>query len=319
MEVAKWEERGTANIVVIDNLWLMVKRPDDYLKRVKPLLNIGGLMRYDFGKGGIVLNQLKLMRSEVNPVNTDKKNAVCKTLLANLGAVFAGERTVLAGSQLAYAPVKIPDQQYNAYVRADKQPAWFKGPGDMSGLPVGEQTFSGARFLLSDFSTSPVPTAFMLRGFESSVKIDKIEGIAVKAKADAMFFLHTFHANPRQVAAYEKSAARARDRHEDAPEAPTLLNYKVHYADGSEAMVPVRWGQEVGNWVNADPGSLPNASVAWAGRLAASTAGEKAVAYVMQWTNPKPELEIASLDLLAGDANWGSMAVFAITTATVAK
>jgi beta-galactosidase len=276
-------------------------------------------MRYDFGKGGIVLNQQKLMLSEVNPVNADKKRNVCKNLLTNMGAVFAGERTVLAGSQLAYAPVRIPDQQFNAYVSADKQPAWFKGPGDMAGLPVGEQTFSGVRFLLSDFSTSPVPTVFMLRGFESGVKTDKVAGIAVQAKADAVFFLHTCHANPRQVDGHAKALARARDRREDPPEAPVVMTYQVRYADGSEAAVPVRWGREVGNWVDSAPASLPNASIAWGGPLPASKAGEKAVAYVLQWTNPKPELEIASIDLLAGDANMGAMAIFAITTATVIK
>lgn len=320
MEVAKWAERGTANIVVIDNLWLKVKRPDDYLKRVKPLLNVGGLVRYDFGKGGIVLNQLKLQEREVNPVNADKKRTVCKTLLANLGAVFAGDRTVVVGSHLKYTPVKIPDQQFNAYVRTDKQPGWFPGPGDMSGLPVGDQVFSGVRFALPNFTTSTVPSVFMLRGAGGGqAQVETITGIAVKAKADALFFLHTFSILPHVIGNWENQARQAREQRRDLPEPPAVLTYKVHYADGSEVAVPVRWSRDIGNWLNPSPSGLPNAAVAWAGKLPEAKNGEQAVAYAMQWTNPKPELEIATVDLVAGAPEWGTAAVFAISTATIAK
>ena len=318
LEVARWAERGTANIVVIDNLWLMVKRPDAYLGRVKPLLNLGGLMRYDFGKGGLVLNQLKLLEREVNPVNADKKRTVLKLLLANLGAVFAGGRAVVVGSQLAYAPVRIPDQRYNAYVRADMQPAWWKGPGDLSSLPVGEQTFAGVRFFLSNFSTSPVPTIFMLRGHEAQVKEERIEGLEVKAKADALFFLHTCNRNPNAIRDWERQAAQRRERKE-AVEPPVVLTYRVRYADGGEALVPVRWGQEIGHWLARDPVGLPNAAVAWTGRLAGAKDGEQAVVWMMQWTNPRPEAEIAAVDLVAGEAKWASAAVLGLTTALLRR
>ena len=316
--VAQWAERGTANVMVIDNLWITVQRSEDYLRRVKSLLNIGGLMRYDEGKGGIVLNQLKLLEREVNPVNVAKKRAIYKTLLGNLGAVFAGERTVVAGSQLTYAPVRIPDQRFNAYVRSDKQPAWWKGPGDLTGLPVGEQTFSGVRFFLSNFSTSPVPTVFMLRGKEASVKDERIDGLAVGAKADALFFLHTFNRS-NDLVNLDKTAANLRSQRKEVPEPPTVLTYRVQYADGSETQVPVRWGREIGHWLAVEPKDLPAASVGWAGPLAGAKDGSQAVVYVMQWTNPEPTKAIASIDLVASDAKWGSAAVCAITTATTIK
>lgn len=319
MEVAKWEERGTANIVVIDNLWLKVRRPAEYLQRVKPLLNIGGLVRYDVGKGGIVLNQMKMLDREVNPVNADKKRTVLKTLLANLGAVFAGERTVVAGDQLRYAPVRIPDRAFNAYVTRDKQPGWWKGPGDMAGLPVGEQTFSGVRFFLSNFSTSPVPTVFMLRGHEASVNNDRIDGIAVNAKADALFFLHTCNRNPNEERAFSQQVERARREHRAEPEPPVVVTYQVRYADGSTAQAVARWGREIGHWTAKAPAGLPAASVGWAGRLADAKDGGFAVAYLMQWTNPRPDLEIAAVDLVAGEAKQASAVVFAITAATIAR
>ncbi|MBI5941324.1 MAG: hypothetical protein HY859_12940 [Caulobacterales bacterium] len=318
IEIDRWQERGTANIVVIDNLWLMVKRPDDYLKRVKPLLNIGGLVRYDEGRGGFLLNQIKLVEREVNPSNADRKRNLVKTLLANLGAIFAGQQTVIAGQQLAYSPVAIPDSRFNAYVSKGKQPAWFAGPGDLSGLPVGEQTFAGVRFRFADFTTSPVPSAFMLRGRSATVKDAEIAGIEIKRSADALFLLHTC-AKGGDLDQWERQLRQARDQGKPLPEAPVLLTYRIRYEDGQTAEIPVRWGQDIGAWVAKAPQALPNAALAWAAPLTESKAGEQAVVWMMQWTNPRPTVAIATIDLVAGDEKWGAAAVLGITTASVRR
>jgi len=316
LEVAQWSERGNANIVVIDNLWLTVKRSDDYLKRVKPLLNIGGLMRYDEGRGGIVLNQLKLLEREVNPANTAKKQAIARTLLANLGAVFAGQKTVVAGSQLKYETVALPVERCTAYVTRDKQPAWWDGPADLGGLPVGEQIFAGVRFLLPTFTTSPVPTAYMLRGRGGTVKQGKIEQLPIARKADALFLLHTFN-DRGDLGRHLQQMRQKRGRGQDPGEYPTVLTYRVHYADGQVSDVPVRWSRDIGNWLSKAPSGLPNAGVAWAGPAAAD--GQQPVVWIMQWTNPRPETEIATIDLIAGEERWGSAAVLGITAATQVK
>ena len=62
-----------------------------------PLLNIGALVKYRMGEGGIVLNDVKVQESESNPVNAQKKQNIVATLLRNLGATFAGERVLVAG------------------------------------------------------------------------------------------------------------------------------------------------------------------------------------------------------------------------------
>ncbi len=320
MEVATWAERGEQNIVVIDNLWLTVKRPEAYLKRVKPLLNIGGLMRYDEGKGGIVLNQLKLAEREVNPVNAEKKRTIAKTILANLGAVFAGQKTVVAGAQLKYEPVALPVEQCTAYVIHDKQPAWWEGPTDLAGLPVGEQTFAGVRFLLPKFTTSPVPTAFMLRGRGGTVNKDRIDKLPIRRKADALFFLHT-HNDRGDLRGHMQGMKDRRREGQDPGEIPAVLTYVVRYADGSTVDVPVRWSRDIGNWLQKAPAGLPNASVGWAGPASPTSSGDsqQPVVWVMQWTNSKPDAEIASIDVVAGDERWGSPALFAITAATQVK
>jgi beta-galactosidase len=318
LEIDRWQERGDANIVVIDNLWLMVRRPDGYLRRVKPLLNIGGLVRYDEGRGGFLLNQIKLVEREVNPGNADKKRNLVKTLLANLGAVFAGQQTVIAGQQLAYAPVAIPDSRFNAYVGRGRQPAWFAGPGDLSALPVGEQAFAGVRFRLADFTTSPVPSAFMLRGRGATVKEAEIAGIAIGRSADALFLLHTC-AKGGDLDGWERQVRQARERGKPLPEAPVLLTYRIRYEDGQTAEIPVRWGRDIGHWAVKDPRALPNAALAWTAPLADAKAGEQAAVWMMQWTNPRPAAAIAAVDLVAGEEKWGACAVLAITTATVRK
>jgi beta-galactosidase len=271
---------------------------------VKPLLNVGGLVRYDEGRGGILLNQLKLPEHEVNPANAGKKRAIVKTLLANMGAVFAGDKAIGPATRLRYTPVAMPLERCTAYVRHDMQPAWWAGPVDLTGMPRGEQDFGGVRFKLPDFATSPVPTAYMLRGRGASVKAEHIDGIAVGAKADALCFLQT-------SAPSDDLQRWMRDRRH-AGDPPTMLTCIVHDGDGQTAEVPMRWGREVGPWLADAATGLPDAGVGWT----APAGDQHAVVWTTQWTNPRPDAAIASVDLVAGEERWGSAAVFAITAAT---
>ena len=59
--------------------------------------------------------------------------------------------------------------------------------------------------------------------------------------------------------------------------------------------------------------------MAWTGRLAGAKDGEQAVVWMMQWTNPRPEAEIAAVDLVAGEAKWASAAVLGLTTALLRR
>jgi beta-galactosidase len=57
--------------------------------RVVPLVDVGGLVAYPRGKGGVVLNQLKL--SGDNKENMSKKQRLMSVLLQNMGAAFEGQ------------------------------------------------------------------------------------------------------------------------------------------------------------------------------------------------------------------------------------
>ncbi len=313
-EIAEWEETGRQNVVGIDNFWLYVKRDPEYLANVRPLLNIGGLMRYSRGPGGIVLNQLNILDAEKLPLNKVKKATITKVLLANMGAVFAGTRTVVPGAGLTYRPVPIPDSQFNAFVHRQGRPRWFPGPGDVSKMPVGDQTYANVDYHLSDFSTSPVPTVFMLKGRGSEVEETEITGIQVDQAADAVFFLHSFHPGGA-VSSWQRQYDQAIERDRPLPDPPVVFQYVIHYRDGQQVQVPVVWQEGVSDWLSPSPQALPGAAVAWTGAVDDQ---QQAVVYSMQWNNPRPDMPIADIDIVPSTegSNWGVPAVFAITTAT---
>ena len=100
-----------------------------------------------------------------------------------------------------------------------------------------------------------------------------------------------------------------------------MFEYVVHYADGKTVEVPVKYGRGVGDWLQAKPQGLPEAAAAWAAPLT-KDGGKNAVVYQMQWTNPRPETEIQSIDIRY-DAKvgnqYGAPAVLAITAGTAGR
>ena len=154
------------------------------------------------------------------------------------------------------------------------------------------------RYDVRDFKTSPLPAAV---GLTKETKA--VTGIPVGRAADALFFLHTFH--PAQTS-----------KKEGPPEA---FRYTVRYADGQTVEVPVRLGRGVGPWAADQAKPLPEAAVAWSAPL---PAGKRAVVYQMQWTNPRPGYEIASVDVSLPPSpgpSPGSPVVLGITAATAKK
>ncbi|MFW5829416.1 MAG: hypothetical protein ACOCXA_04065, partial [Planctomycetota bacterium] len=316
LEVAEWAERGTKNIVVIDNIALQVARDEDYLADTSSLLNIGALMKYRRGAGGIVLNQVNVLPRERNPENIEKKRSIVKTLLANMGAVFGGGKTTIAGENLRYAPVRIPDSAFNAYVHRNGEPRWFRGRGDLAAIPVGMQTFADVSYHLSDFSTSPVPSVLMLAGKGSETTDEQLR-IAVDTTADALFFLHTAQEEKgakqwqREV---DRAAARAK-RH--APPPPEAFRYRIVYGNGEQVVVPVVWNEGIGPWSTRAPGDLKAAALAWSLQPDEKRPDHVAV-YGMKWTNPRPDQPIVEVVMEYGeDADVATPALFGITAARV--
>lgn len=82
------KDPGVNHVVGIDNIYLRVARPQGWFDKVRPLLNLGGIVRYPQGKGGVVLVNLAFKDKEAVPENGLKKRSILAAILRNLNATF---------------------------------------------------------------------------------------------------------------------------------------------------------------------------------------------------------------------------------------
>lgn len=302
VELLEWKPKGTSNVIGVDNLWIRAKRPADFHDRVKPLLNIGGLVKYPVGKGGFVLNQYRFTNQEKNPNNAVKKRLVTATLLRNLGAAFAVGKTVVAGAGLAYRTAPL-EGACNLYLKSDQ--GFPDQANDLSALPVGRHRFASVDYEIRDFATSPLESGAMLKHPRYRIENEKdaIRDIPLHGTADALFFLHTL---------LPGDAWKPRN---DADDPPAAFRYIIRYGDGTTETVPVTLGRGIAPWLQDDPRSLPDAALAWS--APAKQGGKTVAVYSFQWTNPNPGKPLQSVSLeYAGDGpKWGTPVLLGITAA----
>jgi beta-galactosidase len=131
---------------------------------------------------------------------------------------------------------------------------------------------------------------------------DRVDGIRVGTKANALFFLQTARIDaPRNE--WERRDGKKFQ----------MADYVVTYGDGSTMEVPIVLESDIDDFRQKTPHDLPGARLAWSKPFA--DGGDSATAYVMQWTNPHPELVIASISLKYGPDRRGVPALLAITAA----
>jgi hypothetical protein len=120
---------------------------------------------------------------------------------------------------------------------------------------------------------------------------DRVTGIHIRRKADMLYFLHTAHVSG-------PITDREREQMSDARrpfELPAVMKYVLHYSDGESAEIPVVLERHIDHWVQESSHPLTEARVAWA-RTLDGLEGASAVLYSMQAANPRPEMEIVSID-----------------------
>ena len=299
----KWDEHEK-DPIGIDNLWLRVRRPVDFAARVQPLVACGGLVFYPRGKGGILLNQFRIPERETVPVNAEKKQRVVATMLRNMNAVFEVTDELRPGDAMRCEPVSL-EGICNLYLTAAK--GWPDAAGDLSSLPLGDQKLAGVRYHIRDFKTSPLESALTLGGMRGSKAAREVTGIPVNRKADALFFLHSMF--------QKRKWTPRRPRRGQPPESPpTVFRYVVKYSDGESVNVDVPYGVAATHWLQDAPQGLRGAALAW---TAPAANGKHAAIHQLQWTNPRPEVPIATIDLTYGKQGnrWGVPIVLAISTA----
>ncbi|MGA2656100.1 MAG: hypothetical protein ABSH34_01145, partial [Verrucomicrobiota bacterium] len=303
LQLVNWLSDPTKRpLVGIDNIWLKVARSPEWRATVKPMLNLGAMVQYAKGNGSVVLCNLKFQESEAVPVNKNKKHTILATVLRNLKAPFSGAKTVIAGANLACTPIDIHTK---ATTYKDER-GWF---GDqrrtLKALPPGEHVFAGVKFNVYEMPTSPVPQVLMLGGIGVPGNLpNQITGIPINLKADALFFLHTARLDRPMD-----------DREREEKKRFELCQYVIHYADGQTTQVPVLCEIDIDHFQQREPKAIAGAQIAWSARF--DDSDESAVVYAKQWNNPRPAVEIKSVDLVPGrDKDRGVPALLAVTAAT---
>ena len=303
LQMVSWlSDPSKRPIIGIDNIYLKAQRSPEWKATVKPMLNIGAMVQYVKSNGGVVLCNLNFQEAEAVPINKTKKRAILAAVLHNLKAPFSGSKTVIAGANLACTPLDIHTK---ATTYKDER-GWF---GDkqrtLKALPAGEQVFGGVKYTIYEMPTSPVPQVLMLGGNGVPGNLpQEITGIPLNTSADALFFLHTARLDRRM-----DDREREEKRHFE------LCKYVIHYADGQTVEVPVFAEVDIDHFQQKEPKSIPGAQLAWTGRFEGSD--ESAVLYAKQWNNPRPGVELRSVDMLYGkDKDRGVPALIAITAAS---
>ncbi|NLC57681.1 MAG: family 20 glycosylhydrolase [Armatimonadetes bacterium] len=151
------------------------------------------------------------------------------------------------------------------------------GLGDALGLealPVGARRFGAARFLVGQ--REGVPAGVTVRSALAPAFPEAVTGIAVGAKTAGLLVLHT---TPAPAASGEE-----------------IGRYRVRYADGSEATVPVRYGREIGYPGEAANYYLSAPAYSW------EHGGRTLHLWALEWRNPHPEKVIETLELHSGGA-----------------
>lgn len=87
-----------------------------------------------------------------------------------------------------------------------------------------------------------------------------------------------------------------------------VASYVVRYADGQEAAIPVSFPDDIANyWELRLPDQPPRrATIVWSAPAGVSS---KSILTMRTWDNPRPEVEIQSLDLISTQWNWVSFVV----------
>ena len=333
--VRRSSDRWMDNLSSFDFAWCKVDidARQGYFSEAKPLAALGGevlrlptadqgirllepalLVKIPVGAGAILFDTLAW--DKAFGAESEKAMRIAASLASNLGAEV---RARADREKFEYFPVNLVRHANMGYVDEvanDGRGGWTdQGENDMrfflinhtgraggvdAGMEIEGKIFpekawmAGRPFWLGDPRKQQGKSVISLRGQGHGVRLPaKAEGIRVDRKADALWFL---------CAAGWASAPKQE-----------IARFEIKYADGSRERFPIRYGMEIAEWWN--PTVVPGASVAWTGRnLVHSPVG----IYAIRWNNPRPEKEIASIDVVA-DLSPSQFVVLGITGGTAGE
>jgi hypothetical protein len=227
-------------------------------------------------------------------------------------AVAAPRPPVEVPPPLQLTPVEKVDAIAGHAFYLDLQPVANRKLTDVTGvndhslaaLPQHRRDFGGVPFQVG-------PGYIRLRGKNRPELPKDANGVRVGFKFDK---LHIFHGT--EYGAFGDAAHRFH-----VPDGTEIGHYRVRYADKSERVIPVVYGEDVRdawNWDRSKP--VPRGKVAWTGRSPGATKeGVTLRLYLTAWVNPRPDDEVAEIDFASACETAASPFCVALTAERMLK
>ena len=243
---------------------------------VTRLLTHSALVYVRLGNGGVLLDQVRWAE---NVPYRAKGFQYASVLLTNLG-IQIGRRQVRDVPEQACVFIDLSGHCNQAFVDGDAgdgKGGWTdQGPGlDLRNLPVGAQKLAGVPFRIVDPGRNNGRGCAVMRGERGLTFPERIDGIPVNTAVERMYILHG--------SAWAKSGQK-------------LGEYVFTYADGQKERLAVVEGTHVHDWYWGAM-TLPNAEPAWVGD---AESREGVALYCTVWENPRPDVPVASVGIVAG-------------------
>ena len=245
------------------------------------LIEPGLLVKVPVGKGTILFDTL--LWEQALGAEGDKVSRLVSRLAANMGAKLAeigGEEKSYAYSHVDLAKFATAGYYEPPGGLWDMRYFLINHTGKVGGMEVAGAEFpavakfAGRPFALVDPKKNNGKAVVALRGEHQPTLPETAKGLQLQRQADKLWFLHASAWAPADVS-------------------KEIAQYVIHYTDGTEAVFPIRYENEVGDWYTPKP--LPGARVGWTG----SAEGHSPIGlFVTEWTNPHPEKTISTLDVI---------------------
>jgi len=162
-------------------------------------------------------------------------------------------------------------------VEGDGKGGWTdQGKNDFRMIIPGRQTFKKVPYDIIDPAQNSGNSCIVVSSEGKGNIVAAVKNINVGAALSRLFFLHT--------GAYVPAVLEP------------VLYYRINYADGSPVDVPVKNAYSIGDWWR--PGNLPDARLAYS---AENPLGRQVGAFTFEWSNPRPDVPIASIDVIAAN------------------
>jgi hypothetical protein len=240
----------------------------------------GALEEFQLGKLQVpeALFSINLLWSVHHPKREDALEEVARLLPGVRGRLAATPPPSTQAVPVRFEVLDVVD----AFNHAPKGEGW-----DLSGLRAGEGYFVGLPFLVADPAR---------RGGRSCVVVSRRPGeeptqvtLPISGRWASLVFLHAATGPGRPT-------THAGDQTHFPRESSELLGfYEIRYADGLVANHEIRYEENVGRWDAGLDLLLYHARSVPAGRL---PDGRQAVLWASEWTNPRPDVPIASVRMV---------------------